>query len=70
MKLIRHLERNWGYTVDRQTGSHIVLVTASPRNHSVPIPRRSALGLGLLRAILSQISEAKGVSVDDLLRDL
>jgi len=35
-----------------------------------PIPQRKALGLGLLRSILSQIGAAKGVSADEILRNL
>lgn len=69
-RLIQHLVRNWDYTVDRQRGSHILLQSDTPAMHSIPVPQRKAIGLGLLRAILRQISEAKGVPVDVILRDL
>jgi hypothetical protein len=38
--------------------------------HSIPIPQRKAMGLGLFRAILTQIGTAKGVSISDILRNL
>jgi predicted RNA binding protein YcfA (HicA-like mRNA interferase family) len=69
-RLIRHLVRNWGYTVERQSGSHILLQGHTPVRHTIPIPQRNAIGLGLFRDILNQISVAKGVSVAEILRDL
>lgn len=71
-RLIKHLIRilYWDYVVDRQSGSHILIESATPAKHSIPIPQRKAIGLGLLRSILSQISAAKGVPIADLLRDL
>jgi predicted RNA binding protein YcfA (HicA-like mRNA interferase family) len=69
-RLIKHLIRHWDYVVDRQRGSHILVESATPTKHSIPIPERKALGLGLLRSILSQISAAKGVPVVEILRDL
>jgi len=69
-RLIKHLERHWGYAVDRQSGSHIVLTTKNPRHHSVPMPNRDALGTGLFRNIVKQVSDEKGISVAELLRDL
>ena len=69
-RLIRHLEREWDYRFSRQLGSHIVLTTETPRHHSVPIPVRSEIGTGLFRSIVKQVCEAKGVSMDELLRGL
>jgi len=56
--------------VDRHRGSHILIESDTPAKHSIPIPERKAIGLGLLRSILSQISAAKGVPVDEILRRL
>jgi predicted RNA binding protein YcfA (HicA-like mRNA interferase family) len=69
-RLIKHLIRHWDYAVDRQSGSHILMESPTPAKHSIPIPQRKALGLGLLRSILGQISAAKGVPVDQILRNL
>ena len=69
-RLIRHLEREWGYSVVRQKGSHILLTTEIPSHHSVPVPQRSAIGVGLLRSILGQVAEAKGVRVEDVMGGL
>jgi predicted RNA binding protein YcfA (HicA-like mRNA interferase family) len=62
--------RHWDYVVDRQRGSHILIESAIPTKHSIPIPQRKSLGLGLFRSILSQISAAKGIPPDEILRDL
>jgi predicted RNA binding protein YcfA (HicA-like mRNA interferase family) len=69
-RLIKHLIRHWDYVVDRQSGSHILIESTTPIKHSIPIPQRKALGLGLLRSILGQISAAKGVPIADILRHL
>ena len=69
-RLIRHLVRNWDYMVDRQTGSHILLESQTPARHCVPVPLRKAIGLGLFRDILDQVSKAKGIPVEEILRDL
>jgi hypothetical protein len=39
-------------------------------NTAFAIPNRSAIGLGLFRTILNQVSAAKGVTVEDILRGL
>jgi predicted RNA binding protein YcfA (HicA-like mRNA interferase family) len=68
-RLIRHLEQNWGYKFSRQNGSHIILTTETPSHHSLPVPYRSAIGPGLLRSILKQVCNAKGITLEDLLED-
>jgi predicted RNA binding protein YcfA (HicA-like mRNA interferase family) len=69
-RLIRHLERNWGYRFLRQVGSHIILTTDTPAHHSLPVPQRSEIGVGLFRSILKQVCEAKRITLEELLRDL
>jgi predicted RNA binding protein YcfA (HicA-like mRNA interferase family) len=69
-RLIRHLTANWGYRVDRQSGSHILIESDEPKRHSIPVPQRKALGQGLFRSILSQVAKAKGVTVGEILRHL
>ncbi len=69
-RLIRHLARHWDYRIDRQSGSHILIESDTPTRHSIPIPNRTAIGIGLFRTILSQVSAAKGVAADEILRGL
>jgi predicted RNA binding protein YcfA (HicA-like mRNA interferase family) len=68
-KLIRVLERNWDYKFSRQNGSHIILTTETPAHHSLPVPYRSTIGPGLFRAILKQVCDAKGIELEEILKD-
>jgi predicted RNA binding protein YcfA (HicA-like mRNA interferase family) len=56
--------------VDRQSGSHILIESDEPKRHSIPVSQRKALGQGLFRSILSQVANAKGVTVGEILRNL
>ena len=49
-----------GFYVDRQRGSHVVLVRAEPQG-TVTVPMKKELGPGLLRAIIRQA----GLSVEE-----
>jgi hypothetical protein len=42
----------------------------TPSRHCVPIPKRDEIGMGLFRDTVSQVCAAKGVSADDVMRDL
>ena len=69
-RFIRHLVKHWDYTVVRQKGSHIQLQSQTPLRHTIPVPERDEIGMGLFRSLLSQFSAAKGVSADEILRGL
>ncbi len=69
-RLIRHLERNWGYSFSRQHGSHIIMTAGEPARHSIPIPQRGTIGPGLLRSIFKQVCNGKGITLTELLKDL
>ena len=49
-----------GFAVDRQRGSHIILVRENPRT-TVSVPDHKELDRGTLRAIIRQVS----LSVDE-----
>ena len=49
-----------GFLVDRQRGSHIILVREDPRT-TVSVPDHKELDRGTLRAIIPQV----GLSVDE-----
>jgi predicted RNA binding protein YcfA (HicA-like mRNA interferase family) len=44
-----------GYTIDRQTGSHIRLTTQENGEHHITIPNHSPIKIGTLSAILRDI---------------
>ena len=59
-----------GYSVTRQTGSHIRLTTDHPSQHHVTITAHDPLKVGTLSAILNDVSDHLKISRDDLLRKL
>jgi predicted RNA binding protein YcfA (HicA-like mRNA interferase family) len=46
----------YGYTVTRQTGSHIRLTTAQNGQHHITVPNHSPLKIGTLSAIISDVA--------------
>ena len=56
-----------GYTVTRQTGSHIRLTTQNQGQHHITIPNHNPIKVGTLNAILRDIAEHLGLSRDELL---
>lgn len=56
-----------GYTVTRQTGSHIRLTTQNQGQHHITIPNHSPIKVGTLNAILRDIADHFGLSRDELL---
>ena len=68
-ELIRHLGR-LGYTVTRQTGSHVRLTCPAPQEHHVTVPLHDPLRVGTLAAILSAVASAHGLSREHLLAKL
>jgi predicted RNA binding protein YcfA (HicA-like mRNA interferase family) len=69
-KLVKHLRRHWGYTQVNQVGSHVILVSDSPRHHRLPVPLHDPLGISIFKKILNEVCEAKNITQDELLRDL
>jgi predicted RNA binding protein YcfA (HicA-like mRNA interferase family) len=59
-----------GYSVTRQTGSHLRLTTAERGEHHVTVPKHDDLRLGTLSAILSDVAEHFGMSRADLVERL
>ena len=65
-ELARRLGRV-GYTVTRQTGSHMRLTCAVQGEHHVTVPRHDPLRLGTLAAILDAVAAHRGISREALL---
>ncbi|MEB3283025.1 MAG: type II toxin-antitoxin system HicA family toxin [Lyngbya sp.] len=59
-----------GYTIDRQTGSHIRLTTQEKGEHHVTIPNPSPIKVGTLSAILKDIENHFNVTREELLNQL
>ncbi|MHB0937491.1 MAG: type II toxin-antitoxin system HicA family toxin [Armatimonadota bacterium] len=59
-----------GYTMTRQTGSHLRLTCNQPGEHHVTIPRHDPLRVGTLSTILSEVASFHGMSREDLLEML
>ena len=64
------LLRHYGYEVTRQTGSHMRLTTRRAGEHHITIPRHSALRVGTLAAILTDVADHLGISRQTLLETL
>jgi predicted RNA binding protein YcfA (HicA-like mRNA interferase family) len=67
--LIKALTR-LGYSVTRQTGSHIRLTTDTPQQHHVTVPNHSPIKIGTLNGILSSVATLHHLSRDELVRRL
>ena len=60
------LLRRYGYTITRQTGSHIRLTTQQGGEHHVTIPRHRSLRVGTLSGILKDVADHLGIAHEDL----
>jgi predicted RNA binding protein YcfA (HicA-like mRNA interferase family) len=59
-----------GYTVTRQTGSHIRLTTQELGEHHVTVPDHDPIRVGTLAGLLSDIADHLGIGRDELVRKL
>jgi len=69
-ELVRHLCKHWAYVRVHQVGSHIILQTQEPTPHRAAIPAHASLRIGTLNAILTSVAAHKGVSKDEILKDI
>ena len=60
----------YGYSITRQTGSHLRLTTQIGVEHHLTIPAHSSLRLGTLSAILSEAAQHLKRDKSDLIREL
>jgi len=56
-----------GYTITRQTGSHIRLTKDSISQHHITIPAHNPLKVGTLSSIITSVSENLGISKAELI---
>ena len=64
-RLIRALD-HLGYRVVRQKGSHVRLRHEGSPAHVVTVPLHNPLKTGTLHGILSEVSQARSVTVDSI----
>ena len=53
---LAHILRKLGYSITRQTGSHLRLTTTEHGEHHITIPQHSPLRIGTLSAILTDVA--------------
>ena len=67
---LAHSLRKLGYSVTRQTGSHLRLTTYEHGEHHLTIPLHAPLRIGMLSAILYDVSTHFKLSREQLLENL
>lgn len=64
-RLIRTLQQI-GYSIVRQSGSHVRLQHRGPPIHSVTVPLHNPLKTGTLHGILAEVALMRSVTVESL----
>jgi predicted RNA binding protein YcfA (HicA-like mRNA interferase family) len=59
-----------GYTVTRQTGSHMRLTTTERGQHHLTVPNHKSLKIGTLAKILSDVAEHFEITRDEIQKRL
>ena len=62
--------QTFGYSVTRQTGSHIRLTTTQNGQHHITVPETDPLKVGTLSGILNDIAAHHKIAKDDLIQKL
>lgn len=60
----------YGYTITRQSGSHMRLTTYTNGEHHITIPAHDPLKVGTLSSILTDIAAHFGKTKEQLMREL
>jgi len=60
----------YGYSVNRQRGSHMRLTTTLKGNHHITIPAYKAIPIDVLDSILADLSEHLGIKRSVLINEL
>jgi len=68
-ELIKKL-KPFGYSITRQTGSHIRLTTEMNGVHHITIPEHKPLRIGTISSILTEVSKHFNLSREELVRQL
>ena len=65
-----HILRKLGYSITRQTGSHLRLTTTEHGEHPITIPQHNPLRIGTLSAILIDVALHFGLTREQLHQQL
>jgi predicted RNA binding protein YcfA (HicA-like mRNA interferase family) len=65
-RLVRALERV-GYRVVRQKGSHVRLRNEGPPVHGITVPLHNPLKTGTLYGILSEVAQARAITIESII---
>ncbi|MHB9024858.1 MAG: type II toxin-antitoxin system HicA family toxin [Armatimonadota bacterium] len=65
---LAHALRALGYSITRQTGSHMRLTCTEPGEHHVTIPHHNPLRVGTLASILTEVASYHKLGRDELVR--
>ncbi|MER3481826.1 MAG: hypothetical protein C4332_00275 [Meiothermus sp.] len=68
-RLVRVLQR-MGCEVARQDGSYTRLVFAGKPVHKITVPNHNPIKVGLLQALLKELAERQGISMEQLIEKL
>jgi predicted RNA binding protein YcfA (HicA-like mRNA interferase family) len=68
-ELIKHLKK-LGYSVTRQSGSHIRLTTQSQGEHHITILNHSPIKIGTLSSILADVGEHFHKTKEDIIEEI
>jgi predicted RNA binding protein YcfA (HicA-like mRNA interferase family) len=60
----------FGYSITRQTGSHIRLTTTQSGEHHITIPRHNPLKIGTLSSILNAVSEHFEKTKEEIIKEI
>ena len=66
IKLLKH----FGYTVTRQSGSHIRLTTEKNGQHHITIPNHNPIKLGTLSAIIADVATHFNKTKEEILSEI
>lgn len=64
------LLKKFGYSIIRQTGSHIRLTTNTNGEHNITIPAHNPIKIGTLNSILVDIANHLDISKENLINEL
>jgi predicted RNA binding protein YcfA (HicA-like mRNA interferase family) len=65
--LIKYL-KPYGYTITRQTGSHIRLTTDQNGQHHITIPNHDSLKIGTLSFIIADVAQHFNKTKDEIMQ--
>ncbi|HWN96451.1 MAG TPA: type II toxin-antitoxin system HicA family toxin [Methylomirabilota bacterium] len=60
----------FGYTIERQTGSHMIMTSTHSGQHHVTVPNHRPIKVGTLQSVLKVVAQHHKMPIEQLLREL